>query len=127
MFNVASAAQEIVFEVARPYGPLDNTKAKQNRAAARLAEHGLEFSYARVERAWKGRAGPRIYVALKAAFESWSQSIAAEDKREIAARFARLEEALNASDPEFYRPALEAMRTVLGDPSYLVRSNSGSS
>jgi len=128
MLDVAFEAQLLVFEAAKPYEPRDNAKSKQLRAASRLGEHGLENPFSRVERAWRGRAGARVFLAIKTAFERWQESNAAADTArdaEIEARFASLMEAMNASDADFYRPAIEAMRATIRNPRRVVRENGG--
>lgn len=116
-FDPAKESYDLVCQVAEPFSARDSVKSILNRAAERLGAHGLEFAESRIERAWKGRAGWRIYEAIKQAFDDWEQSSASRSSKVdllLAEQLARLEETVSESgDPDFYRPAIEALRAAI--------------
>lgn len=117
MTSVAMEAQEIAFGAACPYEANESLKARKNRAAANLRRFGLRNAYARVERAWKGRAGPSILRDMQVAYERLSLSrVAARLDDTTTARLRAAAEALHAIDPMAFGSAVSAIRRCVGDP-----------
>lgn len=103
-----SSVQEGLRELAEPWPGGSPVKAAIDRAARRAG-----FSYWRCFDLWYGKAR-RIeqfeIEALEAAIERKRREEARNELHDLRIRLARLEARMAQSDPEFFRPSIEAIR-----------------
>lgn len=109
MTSDAAVAYDLVTRAMEPLQAHESKKARLRTAAQRLGRHGLDKPHSKVWRAWQRRAGAPTRNAIEAAFDKWQDSRLTEADKKLRRRMASLLEALNETDPEFHRVAVDAL------------------
>jgi len=98
--------------------PADGHNVKSRIASA--ARKLRSWSPARVRDVWYGDGRVRLRAdemqALRTAARAVEERAAANELAELRARIARIEAVLVASDPDFHRPEIDALRDMARRP-----------
>ena len=107
MNSAAYKARELVKAVVAPYvRPGDRISRQKHLSFEILRADELPSGWSKIERAWKGRAGPPTYHALHEQAEKLGLL---KDNSAHIARLRTTREMLRDKDGEFYREQIEAI------------------